>query len=143
MARGRIALPAAVLPDGLARAIGAETRVVRLSVADGAKQARKRVTGAGEPSVEPPDYAIVQRLVDDGEVIRQGAADLVVQGRVDGRWWVAVLRRAASAVNEVYLKSFRRLTPRQVELYRTRGKMIRPAAEGSPPVDGGTGSERP
>lgn len=128
-ARGRIAMPVAVLPDALSKAIGAETHVVRLSVADGAKQASKRVTQTGAPAIAAPDYALVQQLIDGAEVVKQGAADLVVQGRVGGKLWVAVLRRAKATLNEIYLKSLRRQRPGQAEGYRTRGKVIRPAED--------------
>ena len=121
VARGRIALPAAVLPDDMAAAIGAETRVARLSVADGAKQADKARGGN--------DYRIVQRLLDAGEVIRQGAADLVFQGVIEGKPWLAVLRRAAKAVGEVYLKSFHRIKDEDLARNRRRGPVIRPALD--------------
>lgn len=128
-ARGRVALPVAVLPDDLKTAIGADSSIVRLSVADGVKQAEKRLTAAGGLPMPPPDHAIVQRLVDRAEAIRYGKSGLVVQGEVEGKRWMAVVRRAASALGEIYLKSLRRQTERQGKVYRTRGTIIRPPVE--------------
>ncbi len=125
VARGKLTAPVSVLPDDLGRAIGATTRVVRLSVADAAKQFRQRRTRDGELSTPAEIYPIVQALIDRGEAIRQGDRDLVVQGDVDGAHWIAVLRRAETAPDEVYLKSFHRTEARKLPGARERGEIVR------------------
>lgn len=125
VARGRMTAPIAVLPDALGDALGATTRVARLSVADAAKQHAQRRTKDGELSVPAEAYPIVQGLIDRGEVIRQGEFDLAIQGVVDGKPWLVILRRAASAPDEVYVKSFHRIEPDDFAKNRARGIVVR------------------
>ena len=126
--RGQIALPVAVLPDTVAKAIGAETRVVRLSVADAVQQSVRRLGQEASHTEAAPDFAKVQQLIDGAEVIKKDASTLIAQGELEGGGWVAVLRRALTAVNEVYLKSFRRQKAGEAETNRARGEIVRSGA---------------
>lgn len=129
VARGKMTAPIAVLPDALGAAIGAETRVVRLSVADAVKQFGRRRSRDDELTVPADLYPIVQKLLDRGEAIRQGERDLVVQGEVDGAHYFATLRRAESAPDEVYLKSFRRTKESKLDAARRTGDVLREAGD--------------
>ena len=100
--------------------------MARISVADAAEQLAKR-----PDSVTPEHCRIVQKLIDGAEAIEQvsRAHDLVVMAEEEGKKWVAVLHRAASAPNEVYLKSLRRLRPKRAAINRERGEVIRRGEE--------------
>lgn len=125
LARGKLSTPVASIDDELAAALGAQTRVVRLSVADATKQFGVRKTKGGDLSVTPDEYPVIQKLIDTGEVIQQGDRDLVLQGEIDGLWWLGVLRRADSAPDEVYLKSLHRTQLDKLDKARRRGTVLR------------------
>ena len=66
----------------------------------------------------PADWLRVQRIVDEGAVVEQGARPRVAWIR-DGRDpWVAVLKRTCRG--EVYVVSYRRASERQVKQWRRR-----------------------
>jgi len=125
--RGRIEAPIAVLPQELSEAIGAESQVVRFSVATAAKQARPE---KGRGHFKPKDYTKVQALIDKGEVLRQAdGRDLVFQGVVAGEPWLIVVRRAASKPNEVRLVTMHRTNEKDMEQNRQRGDLVRRGEE--------------
>ena len=114
--RGAISWPVAMLPDALAVALGTRTRTVRLSVADAQKQLRKRFRRSAEgtsPLLSAEDYARVQSMIENGRTFPDGERDLLVVDTIDGKPWVAVIRRTLSG-QEIYLKSLRPLSARQL-----------------------------
>lgn len=117
LARGHIAFPVASIDEPLARALGAETRTVILSVADATKQLGKE----GEPraTFRAEDYALAQAILDAGEAFKDGD-DVIVQAEIKGEWWRLILRRAARVATQVYLKSLHRSRPEQAASARRR-----------------------
>ena len=100
-----------MLDDSVAGAIGARSRVVRLSGETAAKQAgRRRLTerDLGHPDVRAEDYARVQRILDDGEVFRESDNSVVGFMEEDGRIWRAVLKATADGA-ETYLSTLHRV----------------------------------
>ncbi|MGR3484057.1 MAG: phage head morphogenesis protein [Paracoccaceae bacterium] len=115
IARGRLTVPVAAVPDDVAGLMGVRPQVLRFSNEDAHKQIAKRVTADGGQQLTPADYALVQRILDRGQLYEEQASpnSIIGQLEVDGRWWTAVIRRTRAG-DEVYLKSFRRILARQV-----------------------------
>lgn len=109
--------PAAVVPQGIAAAMGSSTRIAFLSTADAAKQLRKR----GELS--PRDYLLVQQLLNNGASRREGPSDFAIMGDVGGTWWRAVFH-VTSLRDEMFLKSFRRTNQKQVQKYLKKSEEL-------------------
>ena len=124
-ARGSLAVPFAVLPEDVAAQLDATGRVVRLSVATAKKQLRKRVSKNLLPSVTADDYQKVQTMLDSGQIYSQGALKVVAIMDLGGVLWLAALKRAATAADEIYLTSFRRASPSDITTALKRGSLIR------------------
>lgn len=93
-------VPVAMLPDDLAVAIGAKTRVVQFSDYTAEKGRRQH------PEVGPDSYTKVTELVGNSEVIKKGANHLVLIGKGDLPW-VAVIKSTQDG-RENYLSTFYR-----------------------------------
>lgn len=113
----KVFAPVAVISENLKEALGTHTRVAFLSTDDAAKQLIKRGT------LSAKDYVIVQELLDNGTIRREGNSDIVVNGQANGQFWHAVFRVTKSG-DEIFLKSFRRTNPRQIEKYNKRGDKL-------------------
>lgn len=109
--------PVAVISQEVKEALGTQTRVAFLSSDDATKQLIKRA------QLSAKDYVIVQQLLDTGTIRRESDKDIVVNGQVDGQFWHAVFRVTKSG-DEIFLKSFRRTNPRQIEKYNKRGEKL-------------------
>lgn len=120
--RGAISAPVAMLSDVLAKTIGAQTKTVWFSVADAEKQLRKRRRHDGTPLLSAKDYAMVQKLIDEGEIYFGGERDLIAVGELQGKMWRAVLRRTIAGF-ELYLKSFYPVRRAQIQQDRLRQRI--------------------
>lgn len=95
--------PVALLPDGQATMIGAETvRVVLLLAETAVKQA------ASHPELVGAEYAKIQAAVDRGLLIQDGAQSLIYILR-EANGYVTVVKLTRSG-ETIYVSSFRRLS---------------------------------
>lgn len=110
---GRISVPVGILSDDLQERLGVKTRTVVLSNADAHKQLRKRRTAQGDPQIVAEDYAMIQEMIEHGRAYEDahGERTVILQMERDGKPWAAVLR-VTQDMREIYLKSFRRISPR-------------------------------
>lgn len=108
-------VPVGVLPAEKATKLGSATRVVRFSDYTAAKGASKHA------DVVRTDYAIVQELMEAGELVEDRGGHLVFLGLVDGHAWKAVVKRTRDG-RELYLQTLHRLRPGQAEKIRQRQK---------------------
>ncbi len=103
-ARG--AVPVAMLPDDLASAIGARTRVVQFSDYTAEKTRRKH----GEATAD--EFVRVADLLETGSVAREvsatGTESLIVEGGADRRWRLVLKRTVAG--DEIFISTFHRTT---------------------------------
>ena len=97
--------PVAVAPNAVSDALGTSTGVVRFSGWQAAKQLFRH------PDLRPASYALVQRVLDDGEIFRQYTSIAVGFVEDQGAWWRAVFK-AVPASDELYLLSLHRVEPR-------------------------------
>ena len=106
--RGRMALPVAVLPDRVQELIGSKSRTVLFSNADAHKQIAKRA------GLESEDYALVQRIVEEGRLFEDATSskEFILQLLVEDKPWAAILHITKDR-REIYLKSFRRIRSEQ------------------------------
>ncbi len=111
--------PIAIIPDDLKESLPAEVDVLLLSQYSAGKQYREH------PDILPADYKRLQSMLDSGEVRRDRALHLgLVQDQ--GSWYYAVIKATATG-KAVYLQSFRRTNPVDVENIRNRGVLVRAA----------------
>ncbi|BBF92368.1 phage minor head protein [Blastochloris tepida] len=129
---GSVATPVAVLPERLAQQLGVQTRTVLFSVADADKQARRRLTRLGGQALTQADYEAVQAALEGTDLIVRDGVELEVHVERGGKPWVAVLHRTGDG-REVYLKSWRRARPEQVDAARRTAQ----ARENGTDGDGG------
>lgn len=115
----KIFAPAAIVPQHVAEAMNAHTRVAFLSTSDAAKQIRKR------PELTPLDYIQAQYLLDHGTIIKESATDFGAHGLIDGQLMRAVFHTTDKG-DEIFLKSFRKTNPKQIERYSKRGENLAP-----------------
>ncbi len=109
--------PVATLGEAVARAIGARSRIVRLSSETAAKQRRRH------PDIRPEDYARVQRILDEGELFREDTRAIIGFAKESGVLWRAVLKVANSG-DEIYLVTLHRSKPRNLRRARNRALHI-------------------
>ena len=109
--------PVAVMPTSAGRAIDARSQTVRLSRDTAIKQA------ARHPDLEPDDYALVQRILDEGELFRSAGGDVVGFSVIDGQLWRTVVKRTADR-SETYLVSLHKAQPHNLDAARRRLKRI-------------------
>ena len=109
-------LPVAVLRPNLADALSTSASAVRLSQWNAAKQLYR------DPVPLPVDYARVQRMFDDGIVVLERTRHIVAFLEEDDVWWRVVVK---STPNELYLTTYHRSNPRQVQRFRRRHGLTR------------------
>ena len=97
----RTDFPVAVLRVAIAEAIGARSRIVRLSSETVAKQA------ARHPDIAPGDYANIQHILDGGELFRDGDRRIAGFAEVEGRLWRTVVKVTRNS-SEIYAVSLHR-----------------------------------
>ena len=108
--------PVAVLGSAAATDLGTSATVVRLSDWTAVKQLYRH------PQLRPGDYALVQRILDEGETYPGRAPNVVdVYLEIDGSWWRAVVKATAE---ELYLVSFHRVGERFVQRQRRRARAL-------------------
>ena len=98
-------------------AIGARSKVARLSGETAAKQGGRRLRhdrDVGHPEVTAEDYALVQRIVDEGERFHSQAATHVLGflGVGDAVWKVTIKRTLDRSAT--YMQSLHRAEPRKI-----------------------------
>lgn len=117
--KGKVFLPVAMLPQGAAEAMGSQTRTVLFSTDDAVKQLTVR-----RPEVGAAQYALAQRIIDEGEIVDEGGGDLGAHLLIDGLWWRLALHMTLDR-REIFLKSLRRSNQRQIDRYRKRGLKLK------------------
>lgn len=115
-------------------AIGARSRTVRFSGETAAKQRGTRITSdgrriRGHPDVQPQDYALVQRILDEGEVFASAPRRAMGFLEVDGKLWRAVVK-ASRDRSKTSLATLRRAQPDDLDRARRRLKGIDRDGEG-------------
>ena len=101
--------PVASVEDAaLKSALGAKSGVVRLS---GETAAKQMVT---HHDLAPADYALVQRILDEGELFTERKRHAAGFLQVDGKIWSAVVKGTGDG-SRTYLASFHRAQPRDLE----------------------------
>ncbi len=109
----RTDFPVAVLRTVIADAVGAQSRIVRLSSETAAKQA------ARHPDIDPGDYANIQRILDEGELFRDGDRWVTGFAEVEGRLWRAVVKATRNSW-EIYAVSLHRANKHNLRTARRR-----------------------
>ena len=113
---GTGAYPVAVASTEIQQALGVEVKTIRLSADDRDKQVRK------DNEAGRHEYAMLQLMIDAGWIIqyRDNAVSLY---EIDGEWFHAAIH-ATLAGDELYLKSLRRASAKQLERDIKRGTVI-------------------
>lgn len=109
--------PVAVTPAAAATALDAQSLVVRLSSATARKQAERHGNVGAE------DYALVQRILDEGEVYRLRDGRTVAFLETGGQLWRAVVKVTRDR-RETYLTSLHRAQPHNLDAERRRSRAI-------------------
>ena len=107
----------AIAPDVLLRTIGGRSQTVRLSRYTAAKQRRVH------PDLKPDDYALVQRILDEGELFRTDDRRMVGFVEADGRLWRAAIKSTDDG-SETYLATLHRARKRDLRSAERRYKRI-------------------
>lgn len=116
----------AVSSDRLAAAIGARSRVVRLSGETAAKQGGRRLRtdrDIGHVDVEAKDYAVVQHAIDGGELFKAPGGRAHAYVEVGEQLWRAVLKRSRDG-SKTYLVTLHKAQPRDLETARRKLEAI-------------------
>ena len=101
--------PVAAMEDAaLKSALGAKSGVVRLSGETAAKQTVRHT------ELVSADYALVQRILDEGELFTERKRHAAGFLQVDGKIWNAVVKSTGDG-SRTYLASFHRAQPRDLE----------------------------
>ena len=100
-------------------AIGGRSRTVRLSPETAAKQSRHH------PDLVPKDYARVQRILDEGELFRDGRSPRVAVGFLEegNRLWRTAVKATRDGAS-TYLLTLHRAQPSALRRARERLKKI-------------------
>lgn len=106
-AKGHLRTVISDIPEGLAEAIGAQTRTLLLSAADAAKQI------ARHGDVLPEDYDRMAERLAAPDAVQGSGGKARVFLTLAGRPWVAVIKLAAEG-REAFLNSFHRARPGQI-----------------------------
>ena len=110
--------PVAAMEDAaLKSALGAKSGVVRLSGETAAKQTVRH------PDLVSADYALVRRILDEGELFKVGRHHAIGFLQVDGKIWSAVVK-ATSDRSQNYLVSLHRGNRRNLQRVRVRSEKI-------------------
>ena len=120
--------PVAVAPARVLGALGGRSHTVRLSGDTAAKQSGLRFAPGGRPipghpDVRPEDYALVQRILDDGEVFKAGPYHAAGFIESDGRLWRAVVKATEDGA-ETYLQTLHKAQPYDLAAARRRLQRI-------------------
>ena len=120
--------PVAVAPARVLGALGGRSHTVRLSGDTAAKQSGLRFAPGGRPipghpDVRPEDYALVQRILDDGEVFKAGPYHAAGFIESDGRLWRAVVKATEDGA-ETYLRTLHKARRRDLTAARRRLQRI-------------------
>lgn len=111
--------PIAVMPDDLARSIGADASMVSVSRDTADKQLQRH------PELLADDYAKLGELLTRGRVMRQDDRNLVFLSHDEDRPWLAVIKRTVKG-DELFLTTFYRVSSaRYVRRVLARGTMLR------------------
>ncbi len=103
--------PVAAAAEAVTRAIGSNSRIVRLSSATARKQARH------PPDLTPGDYALVQRALDEGELFRIDDRNVTGFLEVDGVLWRAIVKRTHDG-SEAYMTTLHKARPNDLRAAR-------------------------
>ena len=119
--------PVATLGPKVREAIGAQSRTVRLSAATAAKQARRR-----KPNLDPQDYARIQRILDEGDLVVQD--NRIVHGFIEekGRLWKTVVKCTHDRT-ENYAVTLHRAQPDNLRIAKQRYEPIDQGGRGEAP----------
>ena len=110
--------PVAAMEDAaLKSALGANSGVVRLSGETAAKQT------VGHHGLMSADYALVQRILDEGELFAVGKHHAMGFLQVDGKMWSAVVKATGDGSRN-YLVSLHRGNRRNLQRVRVRSRKI-------------------
>ncbi len=111
-----------MLDDSVAGAIGARSHVVRLSGETAAKQAGRRQRtdlDVGHRDVQAEDYALVQRILDEGDLFKSGDRRFLGFTTVDGQLWRAAIK-ATKDGSDIYLDTLHKAKVRDLTAARSR-----------------------
>ena len=101
-------------------AIGGRSGTARLSAATAAKQARRH------SDLRPENYALVQRILDEGQVFLARRANHAVGFlEVDGKLWRVVVKATADGL-ETYVLSLHHVEPHSLAAARVTAEVILP-----------------
>lgn len=106
------------LDGGVARAIGARSRTVRLSGETAAKQTLRH------PYVGAEHYAVARRILDEGELFRGGPRHAIGFIEIDGKLWRTVIKATADG-SEAYLQTLHRVGEYDIGAARRRLQRIK------------------
>ena len=109
--------PVAVAPSSALEAAGGQSHSVRLSSATAAKQTERH------DDLRSEDYALAQRILDEGELFMAGPRHVMGFIEIDGRPWRAVLK-VTSDGSETYLVSFHKAQPYDLVAARRHRKRV-------------------
>ena len=112
--------PVAVLPENVKTMIGANTQGVYLSIDDLIKQQVSRV-GQNFGAV---DYAMAQNLIEDARlIVRDTETVTIFVSDTSGTWYAAAIQKTKDS-NEVFLKSFRKSSEKDMAQQRKKGQVL-------------------
>ena len=111
--------PIASIPDDVGAILGTQSGELLLSAQTAAKQYAKH------PEIGIADYAIVQDMLDRGEIIKDRDLHIGIVHEADG-WYYAVIKTTKTG-KAAYLQSLRRTNLSDIERMRTRGEVVRKA----------------
>lgn len=119
--RGEVAgeRPIAAASEEIRRLLGAEAKFVLLSRATAVKQFREH------PDITPEDYARVQDMLDQGELLRDRSLHLGIIQEQE-KWFYAVIKTTKTG-KAIFLQSLRRSNPVDIDVIRARSEIVRPA----------------
>jgi hypothetical protein len=111
--------PIAVLPENVMTMIGANTQGVYLSLDDLVKQ---MVSRQGQ-NFEALDYLKAQVVIEEARLIVRDSGTVTIFVSDSIGWYAAVLKTAAAG-KEVFLKSFRRSSEKNMLSLKKRGEIL-------------------
>jgi hypothetical protein len=111
--------PIARIPDAVATAINAQTRIAKLSAETALKQRRDH------PELTGLDYLMVQRVIDTATVTHQDSATSMIFILADpGDAGYVLVVKATISGKELFLQSFRRLSGNEVRRDREISRLL-------------------
>jgi hypothetical protein len=111
--------PIARVTDAVAEALGAQTRIAKLSAETALKQLRDH------PELTGLDYLMVQRVIDQATVTHQDSATSMIFILADpGDAGYVLVVKATLSGKEMFLQSFRRLSGNEVRRDREISRLL-------------------